>query len=62
MKTLKNNLSAIAFAIISCVAVYNTHTILTLTAGNGDIYLGAISSDSYQHIAQAFDTAQPAIF
>ena len=35
MKTVKNHLSAVAFALISVVAIYNSHNSLMLAPGDG---------------------------
>jgi len=62
MKTAKNHLSAVAFAIISVVAIYNSHNAMMLTRGTGDIYIEALSSDSYQQMSRSFSAAQPLVF
>jgi hypothetical protein len=62
MKTVKINLSAIAFAVISVVAIYNSHNAMMLVRGTGDIYIEAVSSDSYQQLSRAFNGVQPLVF
>jgi hypothetical protein len=62
MKTAKYHLSAVAFALISVVAIYNSHNALMLTRGTGDIYIEALSSEPYQQFARAFSETQPLVF
>ncbi len=62
MKTAINNLSAIAFAIISVVAIYNSHNTMLLTRGTGDIYIEAVNSTPYQQLSRAFSDIQPLVF
>lgn len=62
MKTVKNHLSAIAFAIISVVAIYNSHNAMMLTRGMGDIYMEALGSETYQQLSRAFSETQSLIF
>ena len=62
MKTAKNHLSAIAFALISVVAIYNSHNAMMLTRGTGDIYIEALSSEPYQQLSRAFSETQPLVF
>jgi hypothetical protein len=61
MKTAKYHLSAIAFAILSVVAIYNSHNAIMLTRGTGDIYIQALNSESYQQMYRAFSDIQPPI-
>ena len=62
MKTVKNHLSAVAFALISVVAIYNSHNALMLARGTGDIYIEALSSEPYQQLFRAFSENQSLVF
>jgi hypothetical protein len=62
MKTVKNNLFAIAFAITTVVALGNSLSTLLLSRSTGDIYVKAINSEAYQPLARAFESSQPPAF
>jgi hypothetical protein len=62
MKTVKNHLSVIAFAIISVVAIYNSHTALMLAGETGNAYIAAVSSETYKPLFQAYTSTPPAAF
>jgi hypothetical protein len=62
MKTVKNNLFAIAFAITTVVALGNSLNTIMLSHGTGNIYIEAIDTTAYQQVAQAFDNSQPLAF
>jgi hypothetical protein len=62
MKTVKNNLFAIAFAITTVVALGNSLNTIMLSHGNGTSYIEAIDTTAYQQMARAFDNSQPLAF
>ena len=62
MKTVKNNLFAIAFAITTVVALGNSVNTIMLSRGTGTSYTAAIDSTAYQQMARAFDSSQPLAF
>ena len=62
MKTVKNNLFAIAFAITTVMALGNSVNTIILSRGTGTLYTEAIDSGAYQQVARAFDNSQPLAF
>jgi hypothetical protein len=62
MKTVKKHLSIIAFALISVVAIYNSHTAMFLSGQTGTMYVAAVSSEAYQTLSRSFANTEPIIF
>jgi hypothetical protein len=62
MKTVKNNLFAIAFAITTVVAISTSVDTIVVSRGTGDLYVKAIESGAYQQVARAYDSSQQLAF